>query len=533
MFFAFAIGEYLETPCKIKTFVLYYIHLSKFIGSLCEPTERLMNMKNIYAPLRRRGAVTALILALCCLGGAVACSSDKEPADTVPAVTMPAVTQPDLTDDRTPTSVENMASRLDTAFSTTEAAPASDFTYTVSDGGVTVTGYSGGEVVVVIPDTIDGQPVVAIAEKAFADKGNLQALSIPDTVETIGIGALEGCESLSTLRTPIITCHTAPYFGALFGAATHETNGSYVPNNLATLIVTAEAVTDIPDYAFYACRSLEAVFLPDSVESIGAFAFYGCEGLTYIPLGHTAVASVGERAFTNCRALLALELPTTVERMGLAMLEGCGKLESLTLPFAGGYRADYIPTDNESLAIADGEMTDPKKTTYLGYLFGATSYTFTAGYLPASLIRVTLLPGCGDIPANAFYECASLREVVIPDGVTTIGYRAFYRCERLATVSLPDSVRAIGDDAYHGCIRLVDLDVGEGLILLGVQTFMECLSLKEVTLPISVSHLPNATFAGCISLESLTAPGVATCGSQVFRACDKLVGWDEVVTTAD
>ncbi len=492
-------------------------------------------MKHIHAPHPTHARAAALLLAFCCLGGAVACSSGQGTTDDIPASTRPVVTTPDLTDNRVPTPTEDIAARPNTAFSTTEAAPASDFTYTVADGGVTVTGYKGGEVVVVIPDTIDGAPVVAIAEGAFADKGNLQALSIPETVEIIGIGALSGCKSLSTLRTPVITCHTAPYFGALFGAVSYETNGSAVPTTLKTLIVTSGAapVSAISDYAFYACRSLEAVFLPATVASVGAFAFYGCEELVYVPLGHTAITSVGERAMTNCRKLLSLELPATVERMGLAMLEGCGALESLTVPFVGGWRTDYTPTEAESEAIADGEMTDPQKTTYLGYIFGATSYTFTAGYLPASLIRVTLLSGCGDIPANGFYECASLREVVIPDGVTAIGYRAFYRCERLSAVTLPDSVTAIGDSAYQGCIRLSELNVGTGLATLGVQAFMDCLSLREVTLPAGVTHLPNATFAGCISLETLTAPGVVTCGNQVFRDCDKLTGWDEAVPTVD
>ncbi len=483
------------------------------------------------APRRHLASAVGLLLALACLGGATACSSGREPADTTPAVTMPAVTLPDLTDDRELTPVDELSARLDAAFSTTATAPASDFTYTVDDTGVTVTGYTGGEVVVVIPDAIEDQPVVAIAEKAFADKGTLQALSIPDTVEVIGIGALEGCRSLSTLRTPVITCHTAPYFGALFGATTHEINASAVPSTLRTLIVTAG--TEIPDYAFYDCNGFEAVFLPATIERMGAFAFYGCETLTLIPLAHTALTSVGERAFTNCQKLLSLELPATVHYIGLAMLEGCGALESLTIPHVGGYRADYAPTEEEAEAIAAGEMTDPKKTTYLGYIFGATSYTFTAGYLPASLIRVTLLPGCGDVPANAFYECASIREVILPVGVTTIGYRAFYRCERLATVTLPDSVTTVGDSAYQGCIRLAELNVGTGLTTLGVQAFMDCLSLRDVTLPAGVTHLANATFAGCISLETLTAPGVTTCGRQVFRDCDKLQGWDEAVPTVD
>ena len=61
---------------------------------------------------------------------------------------------------------------------------------------------------------------------------------------------------------------------------------------------------------------------------------------------------------------------------------------------------------------------------------------------------------------------------------------------------------------------------------------MSCVSLETLTLPATVTHLPNAAFAGCRSLTTLTAPGVTSCGEQVFRHCDKLEGWAEAVTTA-
>ncbi len=493
---------------------------------------------NLHPIIRR---LTVCFFAAClCLGmgtSLLSCSQGGE-NDTV-APTEP-VTLPDLADNRILTDPADYQERFDTAFSQNQPVAATDLTYTVADDGVTVTGYTGGDVVVVLPDTVEEKPVVAIAEKAFAGKGTLKALSIPDSVVMIGAGALEGCASLSTLRTPVYTCDGAPFFGALFGAGTYEINASRVPATLSTLLLTGGET--IPAYAFYDC-SFEAVSLPATVTEIGDFAFYGCEKLAYIPLAHTALTEVGDRAFTNCAALLSLDLPTTVETLGYAMLEGCGKLESLTLPFVGQARLtaeDAKPAAGEDGADTEAEtdvngqeLLSPADSAYLGYLFGARSYTFTAGYLPASLIRVTLHEGCGDIPANAFFECSSIREIRLPAGVTIIGRRAFYGCEKLAAITIPDSVTTLGDDAFHGCIRLVDLTVGAGVTTLGIQVFMDCLSLGTVTLPTGVTHLPNATFAGCISLETLIAPGVTTCGSQVFRACDKLQGWSEVVPTVD
>ena len=435
-----------------------------------------------------------------CGGGA------SEPQDTEEAVTIPAITVPTQPDHRVYTDLTAYADNLKLLFFNATAAPASDFTYETGEKGVTVTGYTGGEVVLVIPDTVEGKPVVAIAEGAFADMVSLKAVSVPDTVEAIGVGAFAGCKNLTSLRTPVYTCEGSPFFGALFGAKSYDAQGSAVPVGLSTLVLTAGEI--IPDYAFYACFGLTAVSLPDTLTEIGSFAFYGCSSLAYMPVEKTALTAVGENAFTNCADLLVLELPATVETMGFAMLEGCGALERLALPFVGGERGKA-------------------ETAYMGYLFGASDYTFTGGYLPVSLISVELHPGCGDIPANAFFECAVLRSVVIPEGVTAIGLRAFYGCEKLAEVILPDSVASLGDDAFHGCIRLASFSGGKGLNALGIQAFMNCVSLKTVTLPDSVTHLPNACFAGCLSLTTVTAEGVTTQGKQVFRGCERLTGWEK------
>jgi hypothetical protein len=208
------------------------------------------------------------------------------------------------------------------------------------------------------------------------------------------------------------------------------------------------------------------------------------------------------------------------------MAEGCGKLEALTIPFVGGCTPDYPLSEEQKEAIEDGEAVHPSQSSaYLGYLFGAASYTFTAGYLPDSLITVTLAEGCTEIPANAFFECTAVREIILPEGVASIGRRAFYGCECLTAMTLPDSVQTVGDDAFHGCIRMTAFDGGKGLAELGVHCFMDCLSLTAVTLPDTLTHLPNSCFAGCRSLATLTANGVKTQGAQVFRHCEKLTGW--------
>ncbi|MBQ9780271.1 MAG: leucine-rich repeat domain-containing protein [Clostridia bacterium] len=447
--------------------------------------------------------ITALCLAALML--AVGASCGGETSDD--PIEMEPVTLPDPADDREmpDDAVKDYQDKLNAAFGGYDPVPAEDLTYTLSEDGteVTLTGYEGGEVIVVLPDHIDGLPVTAIDEAAFEGLGNLKALYIPDSVEVMGFGALKDCKSLSTLRTPVVEVTAYPYFGALFGAASYEINASEVPDALTTVIVGG-GVETIPSYGFYDCNSITCVGLPETVKTVEKFAFWGCYGLEYINLDETALTSVGDRAFTNCAALLRFDLPATVTSVGEAVVEGCGAMCAMTLPFVGG-----SATEN----------------TYLGYLFGALSYTFTAGYIPASLQEITLLAGCTVIPNNAFFEVSCLSEITIPDSVTSVGLRAFYGCERLRSITLPDSVTIIGDDAFHGCFRLQEVNLGSGLKHLGVQAFMDCLMLKNVTLPANLTSIPNSCFAGCISLETVTSPGVISADSvgwQAYRHCDKL-----------
>ncbi len=447
--------------------------------------------------------LTALCLAalMCLMTTSCKGSMTYEPAETEP------VTVPDVTDDRKLPDDEILGyqEKLDAAFGGYAPVVAEDLDYEVNEDGseICINGYKGGEVILVLPDEIDGTPVTAISENAFAGMGNLKALYIPDSVKRIAFGALKNCKSLSTLRTPVIQCSSYPYFGALFGAESYEVNAAQVPDALTTLIIGNQTKT-IPAYAFYDCNSIQCVGLPDSLEHIEKFAFWGCYSLVYIDLDGTSITDIGDRAFTNCAALLRFDLPATVTSIGEAVVEGCGAMCAMTLPFIGG-----SATEN----------------TYLGYLFGALSYPFTAGYIPASLQEITLLEGCTTIPNNAFFEVSCLSRVYVPESVTSIGLRAFYGCERLKEITLPDAVTSIGDDAFHGCIRLQTVKLGAGLTDLGVQAFMDCLSLKNITLPSGLTYIPNACFAGCISLETVTASGVTsadTVGLQAYRHCDKL-----------
>ena len=84
---------------------------------------------------------------------------------------------------------------------TLSAIPAG-LSYEIREKTAVVTGYDGGEKNLRIPAIIAGYPVTEIAGYAFAGCAQVQQLTLPDSVETIGDGAFLNCEALTVINLP-------------------------------------------------------------------------------------------------------------------------------------------------------------------------------------------------------------------------------------------------------------------------------------------------------------------------------------------
>lgn len=73
--------------------------------------------------------------------------------------------------------------------------------YKVLDNGtIEISGYSGEEAEIVIPETIDGKKVSSIGNSAFWDCSGLTSITIPNSVTSIGDVAFYGCEGLTAIH---------------------------------------------------------------------------------------------------------------------------------------------------------------------------------------------------------------------------------------------------------------------------------------------------------------------------------------------
>ncbi|NBX29107.1 leucine-rich repeat domain-containing protein [bacterium] len=188
--------------------------------------------------------------------------------------------------------------------------PTEAFAYTSDDTGVTITGYFGEDASLVIPATLDGQPVVGIAALAFAGNDAIESVFIPASVTSIGDGAFAFCSALQFFEVDPDNDSFLSWGGELY-ASRLETypSGSYaVPdvlvaiaagNSFVTDVIVREGVAGIAPLAFAGAEGIESVVVEGSVTRIGARAFEGCTGLRTIDLSRN-LAELGSGAFAGC-----------------------------------------------------------------------------------------------------------------------------------------------------------------------------------------------------------------------------------------
>lgn len=212
---------------------------------------------------------------------------------------------------------------------------------------------------------------------AFANCSALQFITIPYSVQTIGIGAFKSCSNLRKVTFEK-------------NSLLKEIGGGYSGNSYFG--------------AFSDCISLETIEIPAEVETIGIAAFKGCVNLSSVRFAsgsklstiegvfdysqHNYNFSYNHGAFEGCTALLSILIPANVKKIGHVAFSGCEKLSSIT--------------------FENGSMLETIK--------GGRYKHNTDWY------------------AGAFMNCVNLTKIELPATILEIGAYAFKGCENLSYV---------------------------------------------------------------------------------------------------
>ena len=207
------------------------------------------------------------------------------------------------------------------------AETSGDYTYSVTDGKATITGYTGSAATLTIPSTLGGYPVISLDKNSFYNCYSLASVTIPSSVTSIGDCAFEDCNSLASVTIP--------------NSVTSIGNDAFGGCNSLASVTIPSSVTSIGDGAFSYCNSLASVTIPNSVTSIGDSAFYDCDSLASVTIPNS-VTSIGDSAFYDCDSLASVTiLGAPPADFGFGIFGDCA--DGFTIYYPASFASAWAP----------------------------------------------------------------------------------------------------------------------------------------------------------------------------------------------
>lgn len=355
---------------------------------------------------------------------------------------------------------------------------------------------------------------------SYIYESNITSLVIPDSVEEINYGALNGLGKLEELTIPFIGSRleetieydTPSVFGSIFGTksfnGSYEANGYYIPKTLKKVTV---GVADYGQYAFKGMTSLEElVILSGHPDAWTTDAFSGC---------------------SNLKTLYVADLGYLGSLFGNYYYENSYKVTySIWVSNIGQmkYIDYYIPTDLKDIYVISGDIKENAFESCYSIknltISGVTEIEKGAFNL-CDLETVTILDSLESIPNTAFSNMTSLKEVVLCDSITSIGSSAFYNCTSLESINLPANLSYIGVSAFYGCSSLESIDTLGNVTEILELTFGECTNLVIPSLE-NVTYVGEGAFENCFKLEEIIMNNASYIHDSAFVGCENVTTID-------
>ncbi|HAJ97103.1 MAG TPA: hypothetical protein DCO72_05150 [Ruminococcus sp.] len=235
-----------------------------------------------------------------------------------------------------------------------------------------------------IPTEIDGHTVTMLADNCFDGCTVLESVTIPDTIDRLGLYVFQGCSSLKSVNIPQSVKEIKDFcFEGCVGLVeitVDEENTAYCSRDGVLFNKSCETLIRYPQE-----KESEEYQIPDECRTVSPWSFTDTHHLRILSM--SAVERIGADAFMGSTHLREVQLSDKIEELIGASFAKCPLLMNVKFP---------------------------------------------------SKLRII-----GD---RCFFDCARLHNVEFPDGLQSIGEMAFYGCTKLGEVKIPSSVKTIGEN---------------------------------------------------------------------------------------
>ena len=442
---------------------------------------------------------------------------------------------------------------------------------------VEITGYTGNDTDLVIPEEINGYKVVSIGFRAFENCKSLKSVAMPAGISYIDSRAFAGCSSLRNVKLP---------------QGLEKVSSSVFMDCISlTDIELPSSLRSTSEMTFAGCTGLSSIYLPAGMKVYGS-GFVGCDSLEKIEVGvdhkyyksvdgvllskdgttliacpagksgdfviPSGVNQIETRAFAGSTKLKSLKIPAhiRIENMQRLGLEHCWNLAEIQ---ADPANPDIMSSDGIIYSKDGKELLycPPGKTGELKFLPGVerigeyafdtyhgmdrlvlpssvTSINYNA-FANSSIGSITLPAGVKEIYGGVFAGCENLKEIILDetnpyftlaDGILyDKNMTRLLSCpdRRTGEVNIPESVTQIGMRAFAGNKNLKNLKLPSGVKKIERSAFSECVNLKDIQIPSGLADIRTDAFTDCTSLVSFRFPdNMEMIYSNAFTGCENL-----------
>lgn len=369
---------------------------------------------------------------------------------------------------------------------------------------------------------------------AFSSCEKLKEISLPSTLTSVGDEIFAYCSSLEKITIPflgkLLDDDTSNiHLGMLFGQTEYDNSykarpssyGSYyyLPNSLKEVNVLGGKLYS---YVFAGCKSIEALSLGESVESLESNFISNCTNLTQLDLSNCKnLKEIGKNAFANSY-ITSLTIPSSVEVIKETAFKGSKALkevlfeENSNLKTIEKYAFQQCTLLEKLILPASVEIIEQyalsgcNAINYLGLPaveFNFTSDDFLAGlfgsYNGSETLKTLEITGGTEISDLMFNNCYNIETVKIPSSITKIGNYSFDRCSNLKEVIFEDvdSITSIGEYAFSQC-GITSFTISKNLNKLENAIFYSS-DLESIIIPNNIEIIENNAFSHCSNLKEI------------------------------